>query len=126
METETLVAKSIELRDRLTQLSDVFKAEKAALDEAKDTIDHELKNRLEAAGGTSLKTKAGTIMSKTTTSYKLADSGTFINWVRENGKVELLQQRLATTELKSMLDAGAELPPGVMPETTVSISIRRA
>jgi hypothetical protein len=65
-------------------------------------------------------------MSKTTTSYKLSDSGTFINWVRDNGKVELLQQRLATTELKSWLDQGAELPPGVMPETTVSISIRRA
>lgn len=125
--TEELVARYVELRDDITAKSEEFKAAKAALEESMTILNDELFLRLKAAGGTSLKTRAGSVISKTTTTPKAADTGVFLEFIRTTGAVELLQARLSATAVNEWIENNnGALPPGVIQETSHSITIRRA
>lgn len=125
--TEELVARYVELRDDITAKSEEFKAAKAALEESMTILNDELFLRLKAAGGTSLKTRAGSVISKTTTTPKAADTGVFLDFIRTTGAVELLQARLSATAVNEWIENNnGALPPGVIQETSHSITIRRA
>lgn len=125
--TEELVARYVELRDDIAAKSEEFKATKAALEESMTILNDELFLRLKAAGGTSLKTRAGSVISKTTTTPKAADTGVFLDFIRTTGAVELLQARLSATAVNEWIENNnGALPPGVIQETSHSITIRRA
>lgn len=125
--TEELVARYVELRDDIAAKSEEFKAAKAALEESMTILNDELFLRLKAAGGTSLKTRAGSVISKTTTTPKAADTGVFLEFIRTTGAVELLQARLSATAVNEWIENNnGALPPGVIQETSHSITIRRA
>lgn len=125
--TEMLVDRYIELRDLIAAKSEEFKASKVALEESMTILNDELFLRLKAAGGTSLKTKAGSVISKTTTTPKAADTGVFLEFVRTTGAVELLQSRISTTAITEWIsNNNGALPPGIIQETSHSITIRRA
>lgn len=125
--TEELVARYVELRDDIAAKSEEFKAAKAALEESMTILNDELFLRLKAAGGTSLKTRAGSVISKTTTTPKAADTGVFLDFIRTTGAVELLQARLSATAVNEWIENNnGALPPGVIQETSHSITIRRA
>lgn len=125
--TEELVARYVELRDDIAAKSEEFKASKAALEESMTILNGELFLRLKAAGGTSLKTRAGSVISKTTTTLKAADTGVFLDFIRTTGAVELLQARLSATAVNEWIENNnGALPPGLIQETSHSITIRRA
>jgi hypothetical protein len=124
--TEQCVSRYVELRDEIANIKDKAKADVAALEELQTLISDELFVRLKAAGGSSLKTGAGSVIAKTTTSFVATDMGEVMRYIRETGKPELLQARLSSTAIKEMFDDSGILPPGVGTETTHSLTIRRA
>jgi hypothetical protein len=124
--TEQCVSRYVELRDEITNVKDKAKADVAALEELQKMLSDELFTRLKAAGGSSLKTGAGSVIAKTTTSFVATDMGEVMRYIRETGKPELLQARLSSSAIKEMFDDTGALPPGVGTETTHSITIRRA
>jgi hypothetical protein len=123
--TEQLAARFIELRDELTQLKATYDADAEVLKEMQAAINEEMHIRLNEAGATSLKTKAGTITRKNTTKYVMRDSGELLAFIRRTGKVELLQARLSTTAVQEMLNNEEPLPAGVGIEQELSIVVRR-
>jgi predicted RNase H-like nuclease (RuvC/YqgF family) len=125
--TAECVERFVEIRDEITNLTDKYKADKAALEELQTLLSDELFARLKAAGGTSIKTVAGSVIAKTTMSYKAVDFGDILRFIRETGQPELLQARLSSSAVKEWSENNdGALPPGVGTETTHSITIRRA
>lgn len=123
--TEQLAARFIEIRDELTQRKALYDAEVEVLKDMQSAINEEMHVRLSEAGASSIKTKAGTISKKQTTKYVMRDSGELLAFIRQTGKVELLQARLSTTAVQEMLNNDEPLPAGVGIEQELTIVVRR-
>jgi hypothetical protein len=118
----------LEIRTEISELTDKYNADKAALTELLDMLGDDLHQRLRGAGSSSLKVPGvGTVTQRETQTPVVLDMGEFLRFIRTEGKPELLQARLSTTSCKEYAeDNGGVMPPGVSVETKISIAVRRA
>lgn len=123
--SEQLVARYIELRDEQEQLKAKYDAELAESKDFQEAIMDELVHRMQTAGSKTLKTSAGSIISKLTSKFVATDTGEFIRFIRETGQVELLQSRISTSAIKEYVDSGNEVPPGIGIEEAITYTVRK-
>lgn len=124
--TEQLVARYIELRDEIAQAKAAFEAETAVLADHQSAVLEALIARANEAGADSLKTKAGTLIKKSQQKYITTDIGALVQYIRETGRVELLQARMSTTAVAEMVQEGTPLPSCIGQETVISYTVRKA
>lgn len=123
---EMLVDQYVKLRDKLKEADDAHKEKTAAAREYKAQLEARLLEKLNEAGGDSVKTKAGTVYRTTRRSATIADGDAFRKFVISNEAFDLVDWRANATAVGDFIDDQQVPPPGVNFTTAFTVGIRRA
>lgn len=119
---DKLVRIYMKMRAKLQELD----AQVEAVKEQQQLIKVEIKDRLRAVGAKSVKTEHGTVSLTEKTRYYTQDWDSFKRFVMENDALDLLERRIAQTNMKLFLEENPALvPPGLNSDTEFDVSIRK-
>jgi hypothetical protein len=120
---DKLVRIYMKMRTKLSELD----AEVEGIKEQQQLIKTEIKDRMRSVGAKSMKTEYGTVSLTEKTRYYTQDWDSFKRFVIENDAVDLLEKRIAQTNMKLFLQENPTLvPPGLNSDTEIDVSIRKA
>lgn len=120
---DKLVRIYMKMRTKLSELD----AEVEGIKEQQQLIKTEIKDRMRSVGAKSMKTEYGTVSLTEKTRYYTQDWDSFKRFVIENDAVDLLEKRIAQTNMKLFLQENPALvPPGLNSDTEIDVSIRKA
>ena len=109
--------------DTLTQEYDT-KIE--VLKSQQDEIKFEIKDQMKALGVTSVKSPFGTVSMRTSTTYNTNDWSSFKDFILEHSAVDLLEKRVAQTNMAQFLEENpGVVPPGLNSVTEFEIRITK-
>lgn len=128
METEAeipldrLVRIYTKMRAKLQELD----AQVEAVKEQQQMVKVEIKDRLRAVGAKSVKTEHGTVSLTEKTRYYTQDWDSFKQFMVQHDALDLLEKRIAQTNMKTFLEENPGLvPPGLNSDTEFDVSIRK-
>ena len=85
-----------------------------------------IKDQMLMMGTTSIRTNGGTISLSKKTRYNTADWDSFKEFVKEHDAVDLLEKRIAQTNMATFLEENpGVVPPGLNSLTEYAISVRK-
>lgn len=120
---DKLVRIYMKMRAKLSELD----SEVEIIKEQQQVIKNEIKDRMRSVGAKSMKTAHGTVSLTEKTRYYTQDWDSFKRFVIENDAVDLLEKRIAQTNMKLFLQENpAMVPPGLNSDTELDVSIRKA
>lgn len=115
----------IKMRDKLSTLSREFDEAEAAIKAQQSEVTNAMKDIIQKAGGTGMKTSFGTVALKTSTRYYTQDWESMYRFIVDNDAVHLLEKRIAQRNMSEFLESNpGVVPPGLntMSEITVSVT----
>ena len=108
------------------ELTTEYETALAAIDAQQDQIKNALKDQMLALGMSSVRTTEGTVVLSTKTRYTTQDWDSFKTFVLTHEAVDLLEKRIAQTNMATFLDENPGLvPPGLNSSTEYAISVRK-
>jgi hypothetical protein len=114
------------MQTRIQELTATYETEVEALKAQQEEIKNALKDQMLALGVKSVNTDAGTVILSTKTRYNTQDWDAFKQFVIEHDAVDLLEKRIAQTNMATFLKENPSLmPPGLNSNTEFSISVRK-
>ena len=120
---DKLVRIYMKMRAKLSELD----AQVESIKEQQQLLKNEIKDRIRSVGAKSMKTEYGTVSLTEKTRYYTQDWDSFKRFVIENDAVDLLEKRIAQTNMKLFLQENPTLvPPGLNSDTEIDVSIRKA
>lgn len=122
---EDVVAAFMKLRADKDRIELKAKAEVALLKESMNKIEVWLLSEMEKQGLTSVKTKAGTAFKTMSDFASVADFDALLEFVRDNDAWHLLERRVKKEAVKSYIENGEPVPPGVNYGQRVDIGFRK-
>jgi hypothetical protein len=120
------VGQYIQLRDKLKEMDKEYEEKRKPLLDLQNVLSGWMMEFLEKTGGTSIKTKLGTVYLSVRYSASLADPEAFMNFVIENQLYDLLDRRANSTACKDYVTEKGNLPPGVNLSALKTVGVRRA
>ena len=121
-----VVQRYVELRDLKASLSAAFKNQAAEIDAGMEKIEKFFLIEMEKSNLEALPTEAGTPYKSTKTSATVADWPSFLAWVQENGKWELLTRGASKDAVKAFREEQNDLPPGINWREEIVVNVRRS
>jgi hypothetical protein len=123
---DKLVKAYIKIRDKRKQLADDYEAQDKELEESLDAISEKLLEVCKATGADGFKTEFGTVTRRVSKRFWTNDWHSFHKFLLEHGTPELLEKRIAQTNMATFLEENPDLlPPGLNVDSKYTISIRR-
>lgn len=120
---DKLVRIYMKMRAKLSELD----AQVESIKEQQQLLKNEIKDRMRSVGAKSMKTEYGTVSLTEKTRYYTQDWDSFKRFVIENDAVDLLEKRIAQTNMKMFLQENPTMvPPGLNSDTEIDVSIRKA
>ena len=114
------------MQTRIQELTAAYESEVEALKTQQEEIKNALKDKMLALGIRSVNTEEGTVILSTKTRYHTQDWDAFKQFVIEHDAVDLLEKRIAQTNMATFLKENPSLcPPGLNSNTEFSISVRK-
>jgi len=114
------------MQTRIQELTAAYETEVEALKAQQEEIKNALKDQMLALGVKSVNTEAGTVILSTKTRYQTHDWDAFKQFVIEHDAVDLLEKRIAQTNMSTFLKENPSLmPPGLNSNTEFNISVRK-
>ena len=91
-----------------------------------DVVKNALKDQMLVMGVNSVRTDNGTVVLSTKTRYQTQDWDSFKEFIKEHDAIDLLEKRIAQTNMATFLqDNPGLLPPGMNSVTEYQISVRK-
>lgn len=115
----------IKMRDKLSELTREYEAAEASIKAQQAEVSSAMKDVIQKAGGTGMKTAFGTVSLKTSTRYYTQDWEAMSRFIIDNDAVFLLEKRVAQKNMSEFLENNpGVVPPGLntMSEITVSVT----
>jgi len=125
-EAQSVVDRMLEIRERRGLIKKEFEAKDKALREMYTKGENWLLKHMQDTGHKSFKVEGATVFTKTNHRYSFGDWPNFAKWMVEHGEIDLLQHRVAATNMDAFLKASGELPPGIKQDPVISVNIRKA
>lgn len=120
------IGQFIEVRDKIKEIEERHEKELKPFVDMKNKLQEWLLSNLDTTGATSIKTKLGTCYASVRYTASLADPDTFMKFVIENQRYELLDRRANATAAKDYAEEnGGALPPGVNLSAIKTVGVRR-
>ena len=114
------------MRDQMQQLTREYEREFAEIEAKQILVKNALKDQMLALGTTSIRTGHGTVVLGKQTRYNTQDWDSFKEFVKEHDAVDLLEKRIAQTNMATFLeDNPGVVPPGLGWNTEYSVSVRK-
>jgi len=126
METEMPVDRLVRIYMKMRSAVQDLDAQIEQIKAQQQEVKNEIKDRMRALGTKSMKTDFGTVSLMEKTRYYTNDWDSFKKFVIENDAVDLLEKRIAQTNIKTFLEDNPSLiPPGLNSDTDFDISVRK-
>jgi hypothetical protein len=114
------------IRAAMKELTDKYEAEFAVLSEQRNQVANAMKDQMLALGTKSIRTDEGTIVLSTKTRYDTSDWDSFKEFVLTNQALELLERRIAQTNMSKFLEENpGVVPPGLNSNSEYVVSVRK-
>jgi hypothetical protein len=116
----------IRIRDKVSELTREYDAKVESLKAQQEQVAHAMKDQLQALGGKSVKTDYGTVSLVTKTRYFAQDWALMKKFVMENDALDLLEKRVAQTNMAKFLEENpGTVPPGLNISSSIEVSVRK-
>jgi len=111
---------------RIQELTQAYENEVEEIKRQQDIVKIALKDQMLALGVSSVRTDQGTVVLSTKTRYNTQDWDSFKTFVLQHEAVDLLEKRIAQTNMATFLEDNPGLvPPGLNSLTEYAISVRK-
>ena len=119
---DTLCKIYMKMRAKVSELD----AQIATIKEQQEQVSIAMRDKMKDLGVNSLRTDHGTVTMLKKTRYYTQDWDSFKNFVLEKQAVDLLERRIAQTNMTQFLEENPGLvPPGLNAETKLDVSVRK-
>ena len=119
---DTLCKIYMKMRAKVSELD----AQIATIKEQQEQVSIAMRDKMKDLGVNSLRTDHGTVTMLKKTRYYTQDWDSFKNFVLENQAVDLLERRIAQTNMTQFLEENPGLvPPGLNADTKLDVSVRK-
>lgn len=123
---DKLAAIYIKIRNRMAELTKAYDTEIEGLKDQQEKIKFALKDFMQDAGLSSLKTDRGTVSLTKKTRYQTQDWDEFKKFLLEHDALDLLERRIAQGNMAQFLEENPTLlPPGLNAHTEYDVSVRK-
>jgi hypothetical protein len=123
---EKIVTVYIKMRDTKDALFKEYSAKASEIDQQMTILKHKLIEISKETGVTSFSTPNGVAYRTVKNRYWTNDWGSFYDFMREHGTMELLEKRIHQTNIKEFLEGNPDVhPPGLNIDSEYEITIRR-
>ena len=113
-------------RTNIATLTQEYDTKVEELKAQQDEITNAMKDQMKAMGVTSVRTSEGTVVLSVSTRYNTQDWDSFKKFVVEHAVVDLLEKRIAQTNMRQFLEENPGLvPPGLNSSSEYSVSVRK-
>ena len=114
------------LRSKITDLTQEYDTQVEVLKAQQDEIKNAMKDQMKTMGVTSVRTTEGTVVLSVKTRYSTQDWDEFKKFVIAHEAIELLEKRIAQTNMKQFLEDNPDiLPIGLHSASEYDISVRK-
>jgi hypothetical protein len=130
-ETETIPLDRLakiyrKIRSEITTLTQDYDTKVEALKAQQEELKNAMKDMMKTMGVTSVRTAQGTVVLSVKTRYNTQDWDSFKKFVVEHDAVDLLEKRIAQTNMSQFLQENPGLvPPGLNSHAEYDISVRK-
>jgi capsule polysaccharide export protein KpsE/RkpR len=123
---DTLARVYRKMRTKIQQMTAVYETEVEVLKAQQEVVKTALKDQMLALGVKSVNTAEGTVILSTKTRYSTQDWDAFKEFMKENDALDLLEKRIAQTNMATFLQDNPTLvPPGLNSNSEYEISVRK-
>jgi len=130
-ETETIPLDRLakiyrKIRAEIAELTQEYDTKVEALKSQQEEIKNAMKDMMKTMGVTSVRTAQGTVVLSVKTRYSTQDWDSFKKFVVEHDAVDLLEKRIAQSNMNQFLEENPGLvPPGLNSTSEYDISVRK-
>ena len=111
---------------RIQELTQGYENEVEEIKRQQDAVKIALKDQMLVLGVSSVRTDQGTVVLSTKTRYNTQDWDSFKTFVLQHEAVDLLEKRIAQTNMSTFLEENPGLvPPGLNSVSEYAISVRK-
>lgn len=125
MNIDEVIKGYVELRDRLDARKKEQALELAPMREKMDKIEAWLQNQLQSQGLKNFKGASGTAFLKEVSSATVQDWDATLEFIKSQGRWELLERRVSKTVVEDYAETTGEVPPGVELKRETIVQVRR-
>lgn len=126
MEDELPVDKLVRIYMKMRSAIQDLDAQIEAIKEQQQSVKNEIKDRMRGTGVKSLRTDHGTVSLMEKTRYYTNDWDSFKKFMVEHDALDLLEKRIAQSNMKLFLEENpGSIPPGLNSDTEFEISVRK-
>jgi hypothetical protein len=126
VKADKLVKAYIKIRDKRKEIAEQYEQQDGELKESLELIESELLEVCKQMGADGFKTEYGTVSRKVAKRYWTNDWHSFHKFMKEHGAMELLEKRIAQTNMSVFLEENPDLvPPGLNIDSRYAVTIRR-
>jgi hypothetical protein len=122
---DDVIATYMKLRDQKAAIEGEVKDKVAAIKTKMEKLEAWIKEKADAEGVTSFKTKHGTAFLTTTDYANVADWDAVLTFIQENGAYDMLEKRVSKTAVRGYIDQQKAVPPGINYGTKLEVNVRK-
>jgi hypothetical protein len=114
------------MQSRIQELTTQYESEIEDIKRQQDVVKIALKDQMLKLGVSSVRTDQGTVVLSTKTRYNTQDWDSFKEFIKEHDALDLLEKRIAQTNMATFLSENPSLvPAGLNSMTEYAISVRK-
>ena len=114
------------LRSKIADLTQEYDTQVEVLKAQQDEIKNAMKDQMKTMGVTSVRTTEGTVVLSVKTRYSTQDWDEFKKFVIAHEAIELLEKRIAQSNMSQFLEENpGVVPPGLNSTSEFDISVRK-
>jgi len=126
MNAEQLVTIYIKMRDARVKLQREFDEADGKIKEQQEQVTQALLEMCKETGAEGLRTPAGSVFKTIKTRYWTSDWGSMKQFIKDHDAIDLMEQRVHQTNMKTFLEENPNLmPPGMNIDSRYAITVRR-
>ena len=122
---DQIIETYMKLRHQKESIENEAKAQVKDIKENMTKLEAWIKEKADADGVTSFKTKHGTAFLTTNDFARVADWDAMLQFIQENEAYDLLEKRVSKVAVRGYIDMNKAVPAGVTYGTRVDINVRK-
>lgn len=122
---DDVIATYMKLRDQKAAIEGEVKDKVSTIKAKMEKLEAWIKEKADAEGVTSFKTKHGTAFLTTTDYANVADWDAVLTFIQEHSAYDMLEKRVSKTAVRGYIEQEKAVPPGINYGTKLEVNVRK-